>query len=63
MECNLCHIQQNGKSKIKTTRKCFSQHEDLATLRLKKQEDFWILRLKPLEPDGLNAELNFLMSN
>ena len=33
--------------------------EDLATLRLKKREDFWLLRLKILQPDGFNAELNF----
>ena len=33
--------------------------EDLATLRLKKREDFWLLRLKILQLDGFNAELNF----
>ena len=33
--------------------------KDLVTLRLKKREDFWILRLKTLQPDGVNAELNF----
>ena len=32
---------------------------DLATLRLKKREDFWIEKLKTLHPYGLNAELNF----
>ena len=34
--------------------------KDLATLRLKKREDFWIETLKTLDPYGLNAELNFL---
>ena len=33
--------------------------KDLATLRLKKREDFWIETLKTLHPYGLNAELNF----
>ena len=33
--------------------------KDLATLTLKKREVFWILRLKTLQPDGFNAELNF----
>ena len=33
--------------------------KDLVTFRLKKREDFWILRLKTLQPDGVNAELNF----
>ena len=33
--------------------------KDLATFRLKKREDVWILRLKTLKPDGFNAELNF----
>ena len=32
--------------------------KDLVTLRLKKREDFWFLRLKTLQPDGFNAELN-----
>ena len=33
--------------------------EDLATFILKKREDFCILRLKTLQPDGFNAELKF----
>ena len=33
--------------------------KDLATLRLRKREDFWIETLKTLHPYGLNAELNF----
>ena len=33
--------------------------KDLATLRLKKREDFRIETLKTLHPYGLNAELNF----
>ena len=33
--------------------------KDLATLRLKKQEEFWILRLKILQPYGFNPELTF----
>ena len=33
--------------------------KDLVTLRLKKREDFWILRLKTLQPDDVNVELNF----
>ena len=33
--------------------------KDLATLRLKKREDFWIETLTTLHPYGLNAELNF----
>ena len=33
--------------------------KDLVTLRLKKREYFWILRLKTLQPDGINAELDF----
>ena len=33
--------------------------KELATLRLKKREDFWILKLKTLHPHGMNAELNF----
>ena len=33
--------------------------KDLATLRLKKREDFWIEKLKALHPYGLNAVLNF----
>ena len=32
----------------------------LATLRLKKREDFWMQKIKTLTPCGLNAELNFL---
>ena len=32
--------------------------KNLVTLRLKKREDFWFLRLKTLQPDGFNAELN-----
>ena len=32
--------------------------KDLATLRLKKREDFWIETLKTLHRYGLNAELN-----
>ena len=32
--------------------------KDLATLRLKKREDFWIETLKTLDPYDLNAELN-----
>ena len=34
--------------------------KDIATLRLRKREDFWIETLKTLDPYGLNAELNFL---
>ena len=33
--------------------------KDLATLPLKKREDFWIEALKTLYPYDLNAELNF----
>ena len=33
--------------------------KDLATLRLRKREDFWIETLKTLHPYRLNAELNF----
>ena len=33
--------------------------KDLAALRLKKREDFLILRVKTLQPNGFNAELNF----
>ena len=33
--------------------------KDLATLWLKKYEDFWIETLKTLHPYGLNDELNF----
>ena len=33
--------------------------KDLATLRLKKREDFWIETLKNLHPYRLNSELNF----
>ena len=33
--------------------------KDLAILRLKKREDFWIETLKNLHPYGLNAELHF----
>ena len=33
--------------------------KDLATLRLKNREDFRILRLKTLQLDDFNAELNF----
>ena len=33
--------------------------KDLATLRLKKREDFWIEKLKNLHPYGLNAKLSF----
>ena len=33
--------------------------EDLATLRLKKHEDFWTETLKTLHSYGFNAELNF----
>ena len=38
-------------------------NKDLATLRLKKREDFWIEILKTLHANGLNAELNFLTNN
>ena len=34
-------------------------HKDLATLQLKKRDDFWIQNLKTLHPYGLNAEPNF----
>ena len=33
--------------------------KDLAKLRLKKREDFWIETLNTLHPYSLNAELNF----
>ena len=33
--------------------------KDLATLQLKKRENFWIETLKTLHPYGLNPELNF----
>ena len=33
--------------------------QNLATLKLRKREDFWIEKLKTLHPYGLNAELNF----
>ena len=31
--------------------------KDSPTLKLKKEEDLWILWLKTLQPDGFNAEL------
>ena len=33
--------------------------KDLATLQLKKHEDFWVEKLKILHPYSLNTELNF----
>ena len=36
------------------------KEKDLATLRLKKREDFWIETLKTLHSYSLNAELSFL---
>ena len=33
--------------------------KDLAALRLKRREDFWILKLKTVQKDGFKAELNF----
>ena len=35
-----------------------NRDKELATLRLKKQ-DLWILRLKTIQPNGFNTELNF----
>ena len=32
--------------------------EDTLRLRLKWQEDFWIIKLETLPPKGLNQELN-----
>ena len=37
--------------------KTFTTTEQLRLL-LKKRENFWILKLKTLYPDGLNQELN-----
>ena len=37
--------------------KTFTTTEQLRVL-LKKRENFWILKLKALYPDGLNQELN-----
>ena len=37
--------------------KTFTTTERLRVL-LKKRENFWILKLKTLYPDGLNQELN-----
>ena len=34
-------------------------NKDLATFRLKKREDFWMIKLKTLQPNGFNAGLNF----
>ena len=34
-------------------------YKDLATLGLKKRKKIWFLRLKTLQQDGFNAELNF----
>ena len=31
----------------------------ISLLKLKKREDFWILRLKTLKPEGFNTYLNF----
>ena len=33
--------------------------KELLKYRLKKGEDFWIIKLKTLQPHGFNAELNF----
>ena len=33
--------------------------KELLTFRLKKRENFWIRKLKSLEPHGLNAEVSF----
>ena len=32
---------------------------ELLKYRLKKLEDFWIIKIKSLQPHGFNAELNF----
>ena len=33
--------------------------KELLRSRLKKREDFWIIKLKTLQPHGFNAERNF----
>ena len=38
--------------------KTFTTTEQLRLLLKKKQENFWILKLKTHHPDGLNQDLN-----
>ena len=56
---NLNHnSQRDGKfTLIEQITKTFTTLEELRLL-LKKRENFWILKMKTLYPDGLNQELN-----
>ena len=52
------NFQRDAKfTLIEQITKSFSTTEKLRLL-LKKQENFWILKLKTLYPDSLNQELN-----
>ena len=52
------NFQRDAKfTLIEVITKSFITTEQLRLL-LKKQENFWILKLKTLYPDGLNQELN-----
>ena len=51
--------QQHGEfTVIERIRKQMTTKETIKLL--KKQENFWILNLKGLYPDGLNQELNYI---
>ena len=52
------NFQRNAKlALIKQITKTFTTTKELRLL-LKERENFWILKLKTLHPDGLNQELN-----
>ena len=52
------NFQRNAKlALVKQITKTFTTTKELRLL-LKERENFWILKLKTLHPDGLNQELN-----
>ena len=51
-----CNFNQLAKFTLIEQLHNLNIDKQLATMRLKKQEDFWIMKLKTLHP---NAELNF----
>ena len=53
------HVNDLLHNRIREKR--IKQHLDkeLQAFRLKKHKDFWIHKLKTLDPHGFNAELNF----
>ena len=54
-----CNFHQHARFTLTEQVDNVSIDKHLATLWLKKREDFWIQKLKTFHPYGLNAELNF----